>query len=135
MYKENERKIIEKLNKAYPFITNLEIAQDEYSRYDAYNKQYIIEVKDRVKDYPSLLIEFDKYSFNKEYSTIKGLYFWYVVKTDKIYVFDISGLNSYGYNYQWKWKKMPKTTEFDRSEFIWKFVGYIDKNMAIGTIE
>ena len=86
LLKENERKMIEKLNEAYPFTRDLVMPKYEYNRFDAYNDQYIIEVKERWTDYPSLIIEFDKYTYNKEFAKIQGSYFWYVVKTDKIYV-------------------------------------------------
>ena len=105
---------------------------DEYSRFDAYNKYYIAEIKFRNKVYDDMMIEFDKYSFNKEYAKVNDKIFIYVVGVgDKTYVFNITDLDKNQYDFKWSWREMPKNTEFggDQNK-IKKFVGYINVSMA-----
>ena len=73
------------------------------------------------------MIEFNKYSFNSCYSRIKGKKFLYVIASNqKIYIFNITELNNDGYDFEWEWKDLPNTTDFNDNEIIKKFVGYID---------
>ena len=121
--------VLQQINKYYN--QKLKKMLHQYSRFDAYNKKYIVEIKCRGKDYNETLIEFDKYTFNKEYAKITGKQFIYVVGLEnKIYIFNISKLNNNGYDYRWEWKRMPKQTEFEDTQEIYKLVGYINIEMA-----
>ena len=102
-------------------------ADDEYSRFDAYDlKDNIYELKVRGAYYEDTLIEFDKFSFNLMYAETFGKRFLYVVQmNDMGYVFDISALHNEGYDFRWETKELPKYTEFDEKREITKVVGYI----------
>ena len=80
-----------------------------------------------------ILIEFDKYTFNKEYAKYNQKYFLYIIAVQKpkkrIYIYNITEIDNKTSNfYRWNWTdKMPKQTEFKNTEKDWKYVGYIDK--------
>ena len=131
--KDREREILSQINSTYDL--GLEETVNEYSRYDAENYDYIMEIKKRFTFYKDTLIEFDKYTFNKEYAKIMGKSFIYAVGYDhKVYIFNISKLDADKHNYKWHWRTMPKQTEFSQTEEISKFVGYIDVEKSIDQI-
>ena len=125
--KKNELLMLEQLNKHFPQDKPI-LCKDEYHRFDAYNSNYIIELKYRHKTYDEFIIEFDKYAYNKLYSEMYGKKFLYVVGVeDNIFIFNISNLDLSGYNYRWEMRPMPKQTEFDKNYEIDKLVGYVEK--------
>ncbi len=126
--KTKEIKVIQRLAKVKKSIEPVEF---EYSRFDAIDNKNIYEVKCRGKLYDKVLIEFDKYSFNLMYSQTFDKNFLYVVEMDKIYIFNISKLYMFDYNFNWEWKDLPRQTEFNKTEKIKKLVGYIDISQAI----
>tara|TARA_Y100000310_G_scaffold164594_1_gene164362 strand:- start:1818 stop:2219 length:402 start_codon:yes stop_codon:yes gene_type:complete len=131
--KDREREILSQINSTYDL--DLKETVDEYSRFDAENYDYIVEIKKRFTFYKDTLIEFDKYTFNKEYAKLMAKAFIYVVGYDnKVYIFNISKLDASKHNYKWHWKTMPKQTEFSQTEEISKFVGYIDVEKSIDQI-
>jgi len=99
----------------------------KYNRFDAYNHISIFEVKHRNEFYEDVLIEFDKFSYNYAYAMVNKLKFIYAVEMDNvIYLFDIIKLVKNGHNFNWIWKEMPKTTEFNQKEKIQKYVGFLN---------
>jgi|21_taG_2_1085346.scaffolds.fasta_scaffold00149_4 hypothetical protein len=98
-----------------------------YSRFDAYNSEIIVEIKNRAKIYDGrLLIEFDKFSYNLKFSKIHNKKFLYVNRVDSnLFVFDINYLDYINYNFNWQWKALPKTTEFGNTELVDKYIGYV----------
>ena len=109
--KEKELYIMNKVNQELKY--NLKEANYKYSRFDAYDDNYIAEIKCRNKVYDDIMIEFDKYSFNKEYAKVNDKIFIYIVGVgDKTYVFNITDLDKIGYDFKWSWREMPKNTEF-----------------------
>tara|TARA_Y100000401_G_scaffold73348_1_gene59338 strand:- start:16764 stop:17171 length:408 start_codon:yes stop_codon:yes gene_type:complete len=126
--KSNEREILEELNKVM-IGEPLEESSYTYNRFDAENKNYIVEIKDRYKKYNETLIEFDKYSYNLVYSEKTKKHFIYSVRMENcIYVFNITKLNSSNYNFNWEWRHMPYNTEFGNNEPTKKLVGYLNIN-------
>jgi len=124
--KKNELMIIERLNRYFKDDKPI-LCKNQYHRFDAYNNNYIIEIKYRNKEYNNYIIEFDKYSYNVMYSKLFNKKFLYVVGTpNDIYVFNINNLDKSGYNYKWEIREMPKQTEFSDNYNIDKFVGYLD---------
>ena len=120
-----EKEIIKSINKKF----NVELIESHspYMRYDAENNNYIVEIKKRHKYYEDTVIEFEKYCWNKEYSKLKNKEFLYVVQyLQIIYIFNITTLDKEQYNYSWHWRGMPKQTEFNQTEDIDKFIGYIN---------
>jgi hypothetical protein len=132
-YKEREiLKAINDYNEKYAVDDMLKEVHFEYCRFDAYNVNHIAEIKDRNSHYEDVLIEFDKYAFNKEYAKIRNKNFIYIVGVkNKIYIFNVTELDRQDYEYRWEWKILPKYTEFDKGgDKIHKFVGYININQA-----
>ena len=131
--KKNEIKIIKALNKYFKD-DNPILCPNQYHRFDAYNNNYIIEIKYRNKLYKDFLIEFDKYAYNRLYAEINNKKFLYVVGVPEaehlgaynIYVYNISQLDKSGYKYNWHMREMPKQTEFDKNWNIDKYVGYLE---------
>ena len=106
---------------------NLILCQFPYARYDAFNDYHIVEVKYRHKWYDDMIIEFDKYSFNLLYAHLADKKFLYVVGYKNVLLsFNITDLTKNKYDFRWEWRQMPKTTEFDNSENVAKFVGYLN---------
>ena len=128
--KKEEKKIVNFLNiySNYP----IKECEDEYNRFDAYNSISIIELKYRKKHYDQTMIEFDKFSYNHMYSKLINKSFIYIVRMmDFVYIFDINKLVEEGYNFNFNWRDLPKTTEFFSDKNTKKFVGYIDIEKAI----
>ena len=124
--KKNELLVLKQLNGHLPKNKPV-INTSRYHRFDAYNENYIVEVKYRNKEYENYIIEFDKYAYNVMYSDLYKKKFLYVVGTpNDVYVFNITNLNKSGYNYKWEMRPMPKLTEFEQNWDINKFVGYLD---------
>ena len=48
-----------------------------------------------------------------------------------VYIFDINKLVEEGYNFNFNWRDLPKTTEFFSDKNTKKFVGYIDVEKAV----
>jgi hypothetical protein len=125
----HEQRIIAKLNT----LTNSEIvlSQEQYNRFDAQNDKGIFEIKHRHTFYEDLFIEFEKYSYNLMYALELDLQFFYVVSMQGvIYMFDIVKLDQMNYDYQWHWKALPSTTEFENNDERNKFVGLLNLGAA-----
>ena len=88
--KSKERNILNKLNDFLSELYAHNFVEDnhKYSRYDAENEHYILEIKYRDTFYNDLLIEFDKYSYNLLYANMVKKQFIYAVQIeDRIYYF------------------------------------------------
>jgi len=124
--KKNEIKVIKRLNNHLPKNKPI-INTSRYHRFDAYNDDYIIEIKYRKKMYDNFIIEFDKYAYNKLYAEMNNRKFLYVVGIEEdVYIFNITNLDKSGYNYNWEMRRMPKQTEFENNWDINKYVGYLE---------
>ena len=102
--------------------------EKEYIRFDAFDKKKnLYEYKHRNKHYDEVLFEFSKYASNLMYSKHIGYRFLYVVRMGSYtYIFNISELNSNGYDFNFEWKDLPRSTEGGESGTIQKYIGYID---------
>ena len=119
--KANEKDILDAVNNT--FNINLKWSDYEYNRFDAENKNYIVEIKDRKKYYDKTMIEFDKYSYNMNYAKLANKSFIYVVRVnDEIYIFNLTDNDT---TFGWEWKLIEATTNFERRDKIKKLVGYI----------
>lgn len=129
--KDKERIILNKLNNF--FLTDpLTETTCEYCRYDASNKNYILEIKYMGKFYKGALIEFDKFSYNIMYSKMKNKQFIYAARMEnKIYIFNVTKLLALNYDFDWTWRDMPLTTNFKSNKRIQKLIGYIDINKNV----
>tara|TARA_R110002020_G_scaffold237137_2_gene449468 strand:+ start:1994 stop:2404 length:411 start_codon:yes stop_codon:yes gene_type:complete len=135
MVKDKEHYILYVLNNEFP---EADIKEDKfvYNRYDAYNNRTIIEVKDRDTFYENTMIEFDKFSYNLLFAKTINKTFLYVVKMkNTIYMFNITKMHRLKYDFKWHWRKLPKSTEFDQSYDVKKFVGYVNIDSCSRRIE
>ena len=124
--KKNELSVLKQLNGHLPKNKPI-INTSRYHRFDAYNDDYIIEIKYRKKMYDNFIIEFDKYAYNKLYAEMNNRKFLYVVGIEEdVYIFNITNLDKSGYNYNWEMRRMPKQTEFENNWDINKYVGYLE---------
>ena len=134
--KERERQIIKLANSMDIFDSNLEEYSRVMSPFDAYNESCIVEIKHRNEYWQEPVIEFSKYTFNKEFAKMNKLNFLYLNKLGKYLVlFDILYLESIDYDFKWHWKEMPATTEFNKKKMVEKYVGYINVKDACEQIE
>tara|TARA_R100001463_G_scaffold23901_2_gene57101 strand:- start:882 stop:1283 length:402 start_codon:yes stop_codon:yes gene_type:complete len=114
---------------------NLKKPKQKYLQFDAYDKNYIVEIKVRNTHYDKQIIEFSKYAFNSKYAKINDQIFVYAIAIkDIIYIFNISKLEK-DYIFNWEWRKLPATTEFKNNDNMLKYVGYLNLADAITTIK
>ena len=132
MYKEN---LIRKSINECCFL-DLKKPSQKYLRFDAYDSNYIIEIKARKRFYQKQIIEFSKFSFNSCYAKLYAKKFVYAVYINSdIYIFNISNLEKNNYDFKWEWKEQPITTNFTNNDKILKFVGYINLKDSVKKIE
>jgi hypothetical protein len=110
---------------------NLSLASDTYSCYDAFDVNYIVEIKNRRKYYSDKIIEAMKLFTNYQESQIKGKTFLYVV-TDKkgVWVFNISKNIASIVETPVKAFRCPKTTDFENNSKINKYSYILPESMA-----
>ena len=122
MYKENL--IREAINKSCSL--NLEKPIAKYLQFDAYDENYIVEIKARRKYYETQIIEFSKFAFNLYFSKLVNRKFIYAVLINSdVYIFNITKLEQNNYDFNWEYRKQPSTTDFENKNKILKFVGYL----------
>jgi hypothetical protein len=124
----DEPTVVYHINRA--FGRRFELAEYKYSYFDAYDDDYIAEIKVRKHHYDDCMIEYDKYAKNVSYAKLNNVYFVYVVATKSyIYIFNISKMNDSNYNFKWSDRTMPKNTHFGSYDNkITKKVGYVNVN-------
>ena len=114
---------------------NLKKPTAKYLQFDAYDQNYIIEIKARKAFYEKQIIEFSKFSFNSYYAKLNAKKFIYAVYINSdIYIFNISKLEENNYNFEWEWRKLQSTTDFENNDKILKFVGYISLKDSVKKI-
>ncbi len=122
---------------------NLKKPKQKYLQFDAYDKNYIVEIKIRNTFYANQIIEFSKYAFNSKYAKMNDQIFVYAVaikdslyewQNNNIYIFNISKLEK-DYDFNWEWRKLPATTEFENNDNMLKYVGYLNLADAVTTIK
>lgn len=128
--KKEEKDMVDKIST----YTNSKFTISEYvyERYDASNTTHLLEVKDRGNiPYDDLIIEFDKFAYNRAYSIITNRGFWYSSRVNnEIYIWDISALIKINYNFDWQWCDLPSNTEWGGNT-IKKYAGKVWKEDAI----
>jgi len=110
---------------------NLSLASDTYSCYDAFDVNYIVEIKNRRKYYSDKIIEAMKLFTNYQESQIKGKTFLYVVTDEKgVWVFNISKNIASIVETPVKAFRCPKTTDFKNNSKINKYSYILPESMA-----
>ena len=129
--KEKERKIALRFGELYPQLCPIDEAEDTYSPFDFECGLYIIEIKARDTDYPDWVIEQIKVTKNSQIAKEKGKDFLYLTEFGGTgYVYNITKLLARDYDFRWQVKRMPETTEFNRSNWVDKDVGFLLKEDA-----
>ena len=102
----------------------LKYRTNQYSHYDCYSDNVVIELKCRRKHYDTLLIE--KYKYDKLLQDGRTPY--YVCSTLKgIYIFRLDEIEI-----EWCTNTLnPKTTDFNKNDKVSKVVGYIKLNKQL----
>jgi hypothetical protein len=124
----NEAKTIEKLNS---FGLKLRPHKDKYATYDAYDSNYIVEIKNVRKDYGKDLMLADKLYKNYQKSQIFKKDFLYAVTVESsLYLYNISKLITSIVKTPPAPLKIPVTTDFENNEKIIKYSYFLDRNLA-----
>ena len=111
--------------------TELVLKSDEFSSYDAEDINYIVEIKNRRKYYPTKLIEASKLFSNYQKSQIKGKSFLYVVTDDKgFYVFNITKNMKNIVNVLPIPLDCPITTDFSTNIIIKKYSYVLNEDLS-----
>ena len=128
--KHSECLIRSLLEKHCNLINNIKLVEgNQYSSYDAYTDEYLLEFKTRYKRYSSTQIEKIKLDRNLIEAKKQNKKFLYVVKDPTgLYVFSISKLIEDGYDFKWITMKCPATTSFKNRSKIDKVVHNIPFN-------
>ena len=121
MIKE-ELKVINYLNNQFKL--NLkDTTKDKFKPYDAYNDNYIIEIKCRKDYYETKLIEVYKMTNNYQLAQLENKKFLYVVKDVKGYsLFNISENICDILKLPLELKSMKHTTEFKSGKWVSKII-------------
>jgi hypothetical protein len=110
---------------------DLKLVSNNYSCYDAYDYNYIVEIKNRRKYYSDKLIEAMKMYRNYQEAQIQGKTLLYVVTDDKgMWVFNISKNISSIVKTIPKAFKCPRTTDFNNDTKIYKYSYVLPESMA-----
>lgn len=110
---------------------DLKLVSNTYSCYDAYDSNYIVEIKNRRKYYSDKLIEAMKMYRNYQEAQIQGKTLLYVVTDDKgMWVFNISKNISSIVKTIPKAFKCPRTTDFNNDTKIYKYSYVLPESMA-----
>ena len=122
-----EQEIIDQLNSLYPKMQPLVLAEDPFSSYDAYNDKYIVEIKSRDAQYPSWIIEREKFAANIDVAVKEGKQFVYLTEyRGKIITWNINTMvKNVNFNIEWEERLMPATTEFENNNPVFKQVGHL----------
>lgn len=135
-WKKLEKEMLSVITSSIESLSDLKQCKEKYARYDAYNSNYIVELKYRGTKHADALIEFAKYEALKGYST--GRIAIYAVEAeDIIYLFNLNRLHRDGWDYRWEMQKQPKYSKLKKrgnGELVNKKVGFIDWEEADITI-
>jgi len=125
-----EQETIDTLNKEYKL--NLKKSTDKYSYFDAEDKNYIVEIKNRKNYYKTKLLEALKLFSNYQQSKIKKKQFIYVVTDEEgIHIFNISKNIEEIIKTPPVPVDCPRTTDFENNDKIKKYCYNISENLKI----
>jgi len=127
----NEQETINIINNK--FKTNFTLKEDKYCDYDAEDKNYICEIKNRRKYYKDKIIECVKLFKNYRHSNIIKKIFIYVVTDENgIYVYNINKyIDKILLNKPIKKNNMPVNTDFGSSVKITKYCYTLKEDISV----
>ena len=124
--KDKERAVARGLEKVYPELGTLEEPEDQFSPFDFVCEKYIIEIKCRSQVWDPWFIEAIKYNSNIEIA--KNLEKDFIFLTEvkgSVYLYNISRMTRNNFNFNWSNKRLPNSTEFNKTAMIEKLVGFL----------
>ena len=124
-----EESTIELLNQKFEL--GLVKAEDKFSSFDAESSNFIVEIKNRRKYYPTKVIEALKLFTNYQKSQLKDKEFLYVVEDPKgVWIFNISKNIKEIVATPVKAMMQPRTTDFSCKDKIIKYSYLLKENLA-----
>jgi|TARA_S200002703_G_scaffold18809_1_gene15364 hypothetical protein len=124
MLKSKEIKVIEALNQ---FSKLGEVKKSHRTEsYDCESDRYIFEIKCRDKRYDSWILEKSKFDSNIPKAEESGRDFIYVVEYNgDAWLWNISEMNTFGFDFKWESRTLPTTTQFRNKSFKSKELTYL----------
>ena len=124
--KTKERDIGIRFGELHPMILPLRESIDTFCSYDFECNLYILEVKARENFYDDWIIEKIKFNKNIQIAKDTNKDFLYLSEYNGIgYVHNVSKLVEKNYDFKWHVKNLPETTEFNKTNWIPKHIGYM----------
>jgi len=124
-----EQSTIDLINKASG--TRLVLCKDEFSSYDAYDENYIVEIKNRREYYEEKMIEAMKLFSNYQKAQIGGKYFLYAVTDDNgVWIYNITTNIEIILKSSLIALKCPMSTDFSNKDKIIKYSYALPESMA-----
>ena len=121
-----ESEVAEQLMVAFPKITKLTAAKDQFSHFDFENDNYLFEIKSRRKAYDPWIIEELKVDTNIGIAESVKKDFIYVNEYEFVlYIWNISKLIRDDYDFGFHKREMPWHTDFENTDGVSKMVGYL----------
>tara|TARA_R100001086_G_C11763679_1_gene238821 strand:+ start:349 stop:765 length:417 start_codon:yes stop_codon:yes gene_type:complete len=127
-----ESQVAEQIMIAFPKMSKLIKAKDQFSYFDYENKRYLFEIKSRRKAYDPWIIEELKIDTNIGIAESIKKDFVYVNEFEGvIYIWNISKLIRDDYNFGFHNREMPWHTDFEGNQTVNKMTGYLYNKDAL----
>ena len=127
-----EAQVAEQIMIAFPKMSKLIKAKDQFSYFDYENKRYLFEIKSRRKAYDPWIIEELKVDTNIGIAESVKKDFVYVNEFEGVlYIWNISKLIRDDYNFGFHSREMPWHTDFERTKTVNKMTGYLYNKDAL----
>ena len=127
-----EAQVAEQIMIAFPKMSKLIKAKDQFSYFDYENKRYLFEIKSRRKAYDPWIIEELKVDTNIGIAESVKKDFVYVNEFEGVlYIWNISKLIRDDYNFGFHNREMPWHTDFERTQTVNKMTGYMYNKDAL----
>jgi hypothetical protein len=127
-----EAQVAEQIMIAFPKMSKLIKAKDQFSYFDYENKRYLFEIKSRRKAYDPWIIEELKVDTNIGIAESVKKDFVYVNEFEGVlYIWNVSKLIRDDYNFGFHNREMPWHTDFERTQTVNKMTGYLYNKDAL----
>ena len=127
-----ESQVAEQIMIAFPKMSKLIKAKDQFSYFDYENKRYLFEIKSRRKAYDPWIIEELKIDTNIGIAESIKKDFVYVNEFEGVlYIWNISKLIRDDYNFGFHNREMPWHTDFEGNQTVNKMTGYLYNKDAL----
>lgn len=127
-----EAQVAEQIMIAFPKMSKLIKAKDQFSHFDYENKRYLFEIKSRRKAYDPWIIEELKVDTNIGIAESAKKDFVYVNEFEGVlYIWNISKLIRDDYNFGFHNREMPWHTDFEGTQTVNKMTGYLHNKDAL----